>query len=126
MPKLSESKILVVDDEPIVLRSCARILAGYEVHLARSGPEGLERLKAERFDLVLTDLKMPGVSGLEILREARRARPGTRVVLMTGFGAEVAKEEVGELDPDSIVPKPFTPEELLEAVRKTLRSRAPG
>jgi len=110
------AKILVIDDELIVLRSCSRILGGEEVHLAQTGSEGLARLQAEPFDLVLTDLKMPGVNGVDILREARRSRPATRVVLMTGFGTGLAKEETRDLEPDAILPKPFTPEELLEAI----------
>lgn len=112
----SEARILVVDDEPIVLSSCARVLAAYNVHLAQAGLDGLERLKTGHYDLVLTDLKMPDVSGVEILREVRRSCEDTRVILMTGFGAGFAKEETRGLEPDVIISKPFTPQELLGAV----------
>ncbi len=119
-----KGKVLVIDDELIVLKSCARILTDYEVDAAQTGSEGLARLEQERFDLVITDMMMPGMSGVEVLRAIRRSRPGLPVVLITGFGTDPAMAEANELRPDALVPKPFTPEELVRAVEKGLGKTA--
>src|SRR5205814_8504176 len=80
--------LLVVDDEPSNLESLERIFAreGLSVVTAPDGKEGLELLRKRRIDVLLTDLMMPGVSGVDLLKAARQVSPETEVVLMTGYG----------------------------------------
>jgi DNA-binding NtrC family response regulator len=110
--------VLVVDDEPIVNESCRRILgqAGYEVDTAESGREGLDRALRRHFDLVITDLKMPDLDGMALVRELRSKRPHTAIVIITGYGtipSAVAAMSLGVAD---YIEKPFTPRRLSEAV----------
>jgi DNA-binding NtrC family response regulator len=80
-------RILVVDDEEIVCESCKRILEedGYEVETALSGKEAFEKMKENPFDIVMTDLKMPGIDGMEVLRTFRKDYPDAIIIMITGF-----------------------------------------
>lgn len=94
-----QSKVLVVDDDPFALQSIAKVLEGesYQVVTAVSGSEALDLLKQESFDLVLTDLKMPEVDGLEVLRQAREIVPQAVVLILIGCGSlESAVETLRE------------------------------
>jgi len=118
-------KILFIDDEDIVLKSCRRIFAGedLEVETASSGEEGLAMALAGGTDVVVTDLKMPGMGGMEVLKRLRKERPELVVVVFTGYAnVETAREALknGAFD---YVPKPFTPEELLDVVRNAVQAR---
>ncbi|MDD8025753.1 MAG: response regulator [Acidobacteriota bacterium] len=117
--------ILFIDDEDIVLRSCRRIFAreGLEVDTAVSGEDGLDKARRKAYDVVVTDLKMPGLGGIEVLKTLRRERPETVVVVFTGYAnVDTAREALknGAFD---YVPKPFTPEEIKEVVRNAVRAR---
>ena len=118
----SNVKILVIDDEKIVLNSCTRILSDekYEVHTVETGAEGLHKLKNEEFDIVLTDLKMPEISGIEILKRIKEFYPDTIVIMMTGYSTVQTALEAMRLGAFDYVPKPFTPEELVKAVDRAL------
>ena len=85
MPK---ERILVVDDEPDMLSSCQRLLsrAGYEVKVAPSGREALRLLKEGPFNLILTDLRMPEMDGMEVLKLSREQSPDSAVIVFTGYG----------------------------------------
>jgi len=112
--------ILVVDDEESNLKVLERMLekAGYRVLLAASGPEALDILRAEQPELVLTDLRMPGMDGLELLRAARTVAPSTEVVLMTAFGTvEIAVEAMREGAYD-FVTKPLNRHDVLKSLAK--------
>ena len=117
--------LLFIDDEEIVLKSSRRIFAGsgYEIDTASSGEEGLAMAMAKDYDIVVTDLKMPGQGGMEILKALRRDRPRTTVIIFTGYSSvETAREALknGAFD---YVPKPFTPEELRSVVANALAAR---
>ncbi|MFN7973038.1 MAG: sigma-54 dependent transcriptional regulator [Acidobacteriota bacterium] len=121
----ARSRILVIDDEEVVRQSCARILGeeGHVVEDAQNGTEGLEKTGLSRYDLVLLDLKMPGLSGMEVLGELRRSHPDTGVIIVTGFGTietAVAAIKLGAFD---YLCKPFTPEELTAVVNRLLDER---
>ncbi len=119
------NKLLFIDDEDIVLRSSRRIFAGsgYEIDTAASGNRGLEMARAESYDVVVTDLKMPGLGGMEVLKALRKESPDVVVVIFTGYAnVETAREALrnGAFD---YVPKPFTPEELRSVVANALEAR---
>jgi DNA-binding NtrC family response regulator len=82
-----EKKILIIDDEDIVLKSCMRILRNdnYRIDTAYSGEEGLSRIDQEKYDLVITDLMMPGMSGMDVLRNVKERKLDLIVVIFTGY-----------------------------------------
>lgn len=112
MPK----KILVVDDEEGIRQDLSFVLEdeGYQVATAGSGVEALASLAAERFDVVITDLKMPAPNGMEILKKVKADYPGTVVVMITGQGSEEKAVEAMRLGADDYFPKPFTFEKIDE------------
>jgi DNA-binding NtrC family response regulator len=118
----SKAKVLVIDDEQIVLKSCTRILSaeGYDVQIVQTGAEGLRKLADEKFDVVLTDLKMPDMSGMEVLEKVLESYPDMIVVMITGYSTVQTAVEAMKMGAYDYVPKPFTPEELVEAVGKAL------
>jgi formate/nitrite transporter len=115
-------RILVVDDDPAVRESCTRILAerGYEVETAASGKEGLERTRRGYFDCALLDLKMPDMDGMEIVRTACANRTNMAVLIVTGYGSVETAAEATRLGVADYVSKPFTPQEISQAVDRAL------
>jgi len=113
-------KILVIDDEPIVRTSCIRLLGpeGYEVKSASSGKEALELLENEPFNLVLLDLKMPDMDGIEVLKKIKDTWPDTKVVMITGYSTVETAVKTLKLGAFSYLEKPFTPDTLLETARE--------
>ena len=121
------AKVLVVDDEPVVNESCRRVLAreGFEVNTTESGQDGLSRAFAQHFDLVITDLKMPDLDGMEIVRTLRSQRPRTAVVVITGYGTVASAVEATRLGVSDYIEKPFTPAQLAQAVQRALHAAEP-
>ena len=120
-------RILVVDDEPAIIKGFEKALEKhadrYHVTGVNSGEEAVKRLEAEAFDLVFTDLKMPGMDGLAVIDHVRGKYPNTDVVMMTGYStveSAIGAMKLGALD---YILKPFTQEELLGIVRKADRLR---
>lgn len=116
-------KILVVDDDDLVLKSCQRILEGPDVtiHTARNADNAKALLEAgETFDLILTDIKMPGKDGFALLSLAREKYPETVIVMMTGYLIPETIQKGSQRGADGFIAKPFTPEELMEAIHKAL------
>jgi len=113
-------KILVVDDEPIVIRSAKRILGaeGYDVEGASGGREAIIMMEQKNYDLVLTDLKMPEVDGITLMRWIRKSRPETGIVVITGYPSQETIKEALELGIIDYVPKPFTPAVLLDVTHR--------
>ena len=118
----SDRRVLVVDDEPVVTKSCRRVLtdAGFHVDTSQSGREGMSRALAEDFDLVVTDLKMPDLDGMEVLRTLRSERPNTAIVIITGYGTVPSAVEATKAGVSDYVEKPFTPEEIAQAAHRAL------
>ncbi|HEX8948399.1 MAG TPA: sigma-54 dependent transcriptional regulator [Dissulfurispiraceae bacterium] len=117
--------ILIVDDEEIVRTSCLRILpAGeYRVETAENGEEALERLRNSPVDLVLTDLVMPGMSGIELLKAVKEGYPDLEVIVITGYGTVKTAVEALKYGAYDYIEKPFTPEALLNAVERCLEKK---
>lgn len=112
-------RILVVDDEPSITELCRRCLSaeGYHVATASSGETALEALRKQPFDLVLTDIRMPGMSGLELMRAVKSRDEQITVVVITGHGTITTAIESLKQGALGFVVKPFTSQELLSAVR---------
>jgi GAF domain-containing protein/ActR/RegA family two-component response regulator len=125
---LPSIRCLVVDDEPTVRTVLADVLtaAGHQVVEAADGVEAIERFRAEPFDLVLTDLAMPRVSGWQVARAAKRMTPGVPVFLVTGFGVELSAEERRANGVDAVLVKPLQIQEILDAVAEVARTRPPA
>jgi len=111
-------RVLVLDDEEVVRKLIAEILvrAGYVVEAVDVEAAALERLAAEPFDCVVTDLVMPGLSGLELLRRVREHDDGLPVVVVTGQGTDENLARAIELGATAVIVKPFTHAELRAAV----------
>jgi DNA-binding response OmpR family regulator len=122
-------RILIVDDEPRVLfvlrDTLVRGSDHYEVETASNGPEALRKARKMEFDLVLTDLRMPDLDGIELSREVRARSPGTAIIWMTAFGCHSVEAEAEELSVDRCLNKPVRIGQVREAVRGALRGRSP-
>lgn len=121
-------RILVVDDEPVVVRSCERILTpeGYTVESASNGNEAIVKLGKDSFDLVITDLKMPDIDGLELIRWIRNSKPDTGIVVITGFPSQESIKEALGLRILDYLPKPFSPALLVEITQRALDYKKAG
>lgn len=125
---MSDPRVLVVDDEPMVREVLARYLEkeGFAVDTAADGEQAIETFGAVRPDLVLLDLMLPRVDGLEVLRRVRALAP-TAVIMLTAKGEETDRVVGLELGADDYVTKPFSPREVVARVRAVLRrASAPG
>ena len=120
-------RLLVVDDDPSVRDLLARTLtqADYDVDTAEDGPAALERLRAAAYDLLITDLRMPGMDGLSVIREARRIRPDIAVVIITGHSTEASAIEAINIGVAGYLTKPFRLPRILEAAARALGEPLP-
>jgi len=116
------ARILIVDDQDMMRDSLAQILVreGHEVVAAPDGAAAVARLSAARFDLLITDLRMPKMTGLELLAEAKRLRPDIPVVLMTAFASVANAVEAMKLGAYDYIQKPFNGDEIKLLVDRTL------
>ncbi len=124
MMKMRE-KILVVDDEQAILELCVMTLAdmGYNVQSVGGGRQALDKLLEERFDLLLTDVKMPDVDGLELLRRAKEVDTEMAVVIITGYGTFEMAIHALRLGASGFLLKPFDVDNLLDSVHAALEKR---
>jgi excisionase family DNA binding protein len=115
-------RVLVVDDEASIRDLLAKTLAlaEYDVDLAPDGRTALERLRIIPYDLLITDLKMPGVDGLSVIREARRLKADIPVIIITGFSNEASAIEAVNLGVSGYLTKPFRVPRVLAAASKAL------
>jgi DNA-binding response OmpR family regulator len=115
--------ILVVDDDPTVSDVVRRYLerAGYDVRLAGDGPSALASFARDRPDLVVLDLMLPGIDGLEVCRRLRTTADGVPIVMLTALGEESDRVLGLQLGADDYVTKPFSPRELVLRVQSVLR-----
>jgi excisionase family DNA binding protein len=121
-PPTGRPRILVVDDEATIrdLLSKTLALAEYDVDLAPDGRTALERLRIIPYDLLITDLKMPGVDGLTVIREARRLKADIPVIIITGFSTEASAIEAVNLGVSGYLTKPFRVPRVLASAAKAL------
>ena len=114
--------MLVVDDEASIrdLLQKTLALAEYDVDVAQDGKSALERIRMNAYDLLIADLKMPGVDGLSVIREAKRFKSGLPVIIITGFSTEASAIEAVNLGVAGYLTKPFRVPQVLAAAAKAL------
>ncbi len=119
-----DKRILIVDDEEKVAfflrESLEELGQEFAVEAVKSGEEALEKIEAQPFDLVITDLRMPGIDGLELLEKVKERSPDTRLILMTAYGSDEVEAEARRLDIHEYITKPFHVSDLMKAARDAL------
>jgi CheY-like chemotaxis protein/glycine cleavage system H lipoate-binding protein len=122
------ARVIVVDDELPVCKSVCKALEreDYTVETALSGEEAIEKSRERPYDVVITDLMMPGISGMELLETIRKETPGTVVIMITGYPSITSAVEALKRGAFDYIPKPFTPAELRSLVSRALASRVSG
>lgn len=122
MVSLNENRLLVVDDEDLLRTSLVKLLTlrGYYVLSAPDGNEALRLIKENRFQLIITDLKMPGMDGMELIQEVQKLSPDTKVVVITAHGEWNTYLEAMGKGVFEYLNKPFKKDELLTVVKKAL------
>ncbi len=117
--------ILVVDDEPIILRSCERTLSpeGFDVETETSPIDALKRHDLSKFEIVISDLRMPKMNGIDFIKEFRKVNPEASIIIITGYPSQETLKEAVSLKIVDYLPKPFSPTILLEVVTKTMEMR---
>ena len=121
---MSDSRLLLIEDDPGITITLQRLLSeeGYEVVVEKRGDSGLERARNEKFDVVLTDLKLPGVAGLDLIKDLHAAKPRLPIILMTAHGTTETAINATKLGAFDYLLKPFEMTELLEVVDKALNT----
>jgi DNA-binding NtrC family response regulator len=121
------ASILVVDDEPVVQNAVRWLLRshGYEVDIAKSGEEALSRIAQQEFDVVVSDIRMPGLNGLDVLERSRALRPNLSVILMTGYASLETAIEALRRGASDYLRKPFDLDDLTLSVERALRAHRP-
>jgi CheY-like chemotaxis protein len=119
-------KILVVDDDPVVGKSFDGVLSGkgYAVITAADGDEALRKLSAEKYDVVFTDIKMPGMSGIEVAERVKASQPWLPVVIVTGYGTEENEARAEAAGVSGFLRKPLSPEMIMGTTETTLAATA--
>jgi two-component system sensor histidine kinase/response regulator len=120
-----KSRILIIDDEEVVLDSCSNILksSNYQIATAANGKLGLDLVKDFQPDLIFVDLKMPGISGLEVIEKIRDIDPTVVVIVITGFATVGSAVEAMKNGAYDFLPKPFTPDEFRLITQRGLDKR---
>ena len=118
--------VLVIDDDAVVGRSFDRVLSnkGYDVDTALNGEEGLKDIESQDYDVIFTDIKMPGMDGLEVAERIKARCPWTPVVVITGYGTEEDEARAHVLGVNGFVRKPLTPEMIESVTLKALEKPA--
>ena len=119
---MEKKKALVIDDEQIVLDSVSTLLRdeGFEVDVSLDGREGLDWAIERKYDVVLTDIRMPDIGGMKVLRDVKRVNPALPVIMITGYASVESAVQAMKLGAAEYIEKPFEPEQLLEAVSRAL------
>ena len=123
-------RILVVDDEPVIIRSCEAVLRaeGFNVEGTLSGREAILKMEQTPYELVITDLKMPEVDGITLIKWIKQNRPDTGIVIITGYPSQDTIKEALDVGIIDYVPKPFTPAVLTDVIFRAvewLKKKAP-
>ena len=117
---MKETRILVMEDDQSISAALDMILteAGYDVEVAETGEDALELFEQKGFDLLIADLKLPGIGGIEVIRQVKEKKPETEVIVITGVGTQPIAEEAMTLGAHDFLPKPFTVNQLVAEIDK--------
>ncbi|MFH1458846.1 MAG: response regulator [Candidatus Omnitrophota bacterium] len=120
---MSLAKVLVVDDQEVIRELFVRILGakGYDVSTAVDGLEALEKIKAGKFDVLLVDLKMPRMGGMELLREIKKLEIKLVSIVVTGYGTSELAQEAFQLGCFDYIRKPFDAEDVEAIIRRAVK-----
>jgi DNA-binding response OmpR family regulator len=126
---MAQEKILITEDESRVAQALSRALSlpeggGYLVEACESGEEALALLAESQFDLLITDLRLPGMTGLDLVSKCREVSPKTSSILITAFGSPQVEDSAFQLGVDAYLPKPFSMRSLVQAVQNTLKQKS--
>ncbi|MDY6973229.1 MAG: response regulator [Thermodesulfobacteriota bacterium] len=132
MPELDENiaiqehippHILVMEDDVSVARGLEMVLSeeGYDVNLAGTGALALEAFKQKRYDLLVADLRLPDIDGMEVIRNVKTEKPETQVIVITGYGTTATAVEAMKLGAHDFLPKPFTEEQIKASIDDALK-----
>lgn len=123
-----KKSVLVVDDDSIVLKSCEKILKpqGFDVTLASFAKDAIELIKEKNFDIIITDIIMPEMDGLEFIKKANSIRSNLQFIVITGHPSQDTLKEALSLKIIDYVPKPFSPSLLIEVVQKAFEIKEKG
>ncbi len=121
-------KVLVVDDDPVVTNSFDRVLSrdGYVVVTARNGTEALDKLNTGDYDVVYTDIRMPGMDGIELAERVKARRPWTPVVIITGYGSEANERRAKAAGVKAFLHKPLSLETIETSAEQALEAAPPA
>jgi DNA-binding NtrC family response regulator len=121
-PGFMGARILIVDDEEIVIKSCLRILGGgnYHVEAAYDGREALRKIGENPYDVMILDVVMPNMGGLEVLRRVKETHPDMDVIMVTGLSKVDTVVRARKLGARDFISKPFEPDELKLVVQRAL------
>jgi DNA-binding NtrC family response regulator len=122
--KRADINVLIVDDEKNLTQAMRRLLSaeGYRAEVAASGELALEAIKELPFDIILLDINMPGMNGLEAFKKLRKVSPKSKVIMITGYGKTLKAlvEEARELGVHSIIDKPFKINQITDAIQEII------
>jgi two-component system, NtrC family, response regulator PilR len=118
----TKQSILIVDDEEIIRDFLSEVLEDYAVTVACDGDEAIDKIRREKYDLVITDLRMPRVPGEEVVRFTRETYPGSKVIVISGYSSLTTVSQTVHDGACAFLSKPFSIKELLQSVEKALQS----
>ena len=115
--------ILVMEDDLSVAKGLEMVLSeeGYNVNLAGTGELAMEAFRQKRFDLLVADLRLPDIDGMEVIRQVKEAKPETEVIVITGYGTTATAVEAMKLGVHDFLPKPFTEDQIKAAIDEALK-----
>jgi DNA-binding NtrC family response regulator len=119
---MEKRKALVIDDEQIVLDSVGTLLRdeGFDVDVSPSGREGLDWAIERKYDVILSDIRMPDIGGMRVLRDVKRIHPSLPVIMITGYASVDSAVQAMKLGAADYIEKPFEPEQLIDSVNRAL------
>ena len=115
-----------MEDDRSVAKGLEMVLSeeGYYVNLAGTGELALEAFKQKRFDLLVADLRLPGIGGMEVIKQLKQEKPETEVIVITGYGTTATAVEAMKLGVHDFLPKPFTEDQIKAAIDEALKKHA--
>jgi DNA-binding NtrC family response regulator len=122
---MKQAEILIIDDEPSIAEALTLILEdqGYEIVLARCGRDGIREAVSRAFDVTITDLRLPDMTGLDVLKAVRAQNPDSRVIVITAYGSTEMIRELKACGAFEVLKKPFLPSEIISLIEGALKDR---